>query len=83
MKERNNGPIQIGDNIKKVRLLRGIKREEMADALFICTKQYANIENNKSKLDVERLIQIAQILNVNTNTLLKLNYEEFLTGETD
>jgi transcriptional regulator with XRE-family HTH domain len=70
--------MNIGNNLKKIRIIRGINREQMADALSICVKQYGNIENGITKLDVDRLIIAAKELNVDPGTILKFNDDDFL-----
>ncbi len=62
----------IHKNIYALRILRGYTREQMADALSICPRQYANLENGKTKIDVERLMIIASMLKVKMNTLMSL-----------
>lgn len=70
--------MKIGSNLKKIRIIRGINREEMAEALSICVKQYGNIENGVTKLDVERLLLAAKTLNVEPGTILKFDDNDFL-----
>jgi transcriptional regulator with XRE-family HTH domain len=65
----------IHKNIYALRILRGYSREQMADVLSICARQYANIENGKSKIDTDRLNIIASKLKVHVNTLIGLTDE--------
>ncbi len=65
MKSRN-----VCYNIKKLRELRGYTQSYMAEELKITQGAYSLIENGKSKLDVQKLEEIAVILNVDLNTLL-------------
>lgn len=58
-------------NIKKIRTVRGYKQEDMADKLHVNLKTYQNLENGKTKLDVERLTQVAEVLDVTIFDLLK------------
>lgn len=67
MKSRN-----VCYNIKKLRELRGYTQCYMAEELNITQGAYSLIENGKSKLDIEKLEQIAAILKVAINTLLNL-----------
>ncbi len=48
--------------LKEARKEKGLSQENMAIELGISQGAYTNIENNESKLTVERLLQIAQIL---------------------
>jgi transcriptional regulator with XRE-family HTH domain len=72
-------PMNVHQNIKKVRILRGKTREELADQLGLCVKQYANLENGKSRIDIERFVKIAGILEVSVITLLELDEKGFLS----
>lgn len=58
-------------NIKKVRTIRGLKQQDLADKLNINLKSYQNIENGITRLDIERLNQISEILDVTIFDLLK------------
>jgi transcriptional regulator with XRE-family HTH domain len=51
----------------------------MAEELKITQGAYSLIENGKSKLEIQRLEQIAAILNTDINTLL--NLEEQLNNK--
>jgi transcriptional regulator with XRE-family HTH domain len=74
MKSRN-----VCYNIKKLRELRGYTQCYMAEELKITQGAYSLIENDKSKLEIQRLEQIAAILNTDINTLL--NLEEQLNNK--
>jgi len=56
--------------IRDIRKEKGFTLESMADELEISHTAYRNIENSQSKLTVERLIGIAEILEVPTSELL-------------
>lgn len=71
---------QVCYNIKKLRELRGYTQCYMAEELNITQGAYSLIENGISKLDVEKIEQIASILKVDINTLLNL---ENLFNNTD
>lgn len=57
-------------NIQDARKTKGFTLENMADELNISHSAYRKIENNQSKLTVERLMQIAVILETSANELL-------------
>ena len=52
----------LGYNIRKMRELRGYKQEHMAEGLGIDKSTYGDIESGTSKLTVERLKKIADLL---------------------
>ncbi len=54
---------KTGFNIRKQRELKGYSQEYMADILNISQASYARIENEETKVTVERLYKIAEILN--------------------
>lgn len=54
----------IGENIRKVRELKGFSQDYMASQLSISQKAYSNIENGKRKIDKDLVEQLAGILDV-------------------
>ena len=58
-------------NIKRHRELKGIRQQDMADKLSMNIRTYQNLENGETKLDLERLAQIAEILETTMEDLLK------------
>ncbi|GHT17589.1 hypothetical protein FACS189429_1980 [Bacteroidia bacterium] len=61
---------KILQKIKNIRNIKGFSYENMADELKISISAYRKIENNETKLTVERLFQIAEILQTPVNKLL-------------
>ena len=61
---------KVLNRIRDIRKERGLSLENMADELEISHTAYRKIENNQSKLTVERLVGIAAILEVPINELL-------------
>jgi transcriptional regulator with XRE-family HTH domain len=60
----------ILQKIKDIRTSKGFSYENMADELEISTSAYRKIENNETKLTVERLFQISKILKTPVNDIL-------------
>ncbi len=65
--------MKIGEKIKKIRDLKGMKQEEMASLLNLSTQAYSKIERNETKMDDERLEQIAGILGVTPEEIKNFN----------
>ncbi len=65
--------------IRKIREAKDLKQEEIAHSLEISQKAYSKIETGATKLSVERLIEIAQVLEVDAAELLKANPKEVQT----
>lgn len=58
-------------NIKKHRELKGLRQQDLADKLNINLRSYQNLENGSTKLDLERLEQIAAVLETPMEELLR------------
>lgn len=63
-----------GQRIKYFRELNNHKREWLAEKLNINVTQVSRIENNQSKLTVDRLYQIAKLFNVSIFDLFEAEY---------
>lgn len=77
----------IGQKIKRVRELRGLSQSEMARRLHIEQSTYNRIESGETKLDVDRLKQIAGELEMKPEDLLSLDsmvvHVEHISGGTN
>ncbi|MFP5471361.1 MAG: helix-turn-helix domain-containing protein [Bacteroidia bacterium] len=56
--------MKIGENIRKIREIKGYSQEYMAEKLNISQRQYSRIEKEQSKLDFAKFEQISTILEV-------------------
>lgn len=54
----------IGVNIRRIREQKGFSQEYLADMLDISQASYARLESEETKITVERLSKIAEILEV-------------------
>ena len=64
--------------IKKLRKFKGITQGVMADRLNLSLRAYQKIESGKTRIDIERIRQIAEILGVSVSDLVtaKFNTEK-------
>ena len=62
----------ISKNIRKYREMKGYSQEYMAHELQINQASYAKIENSSTKLTVERLFTISNLLETDVSELLDL-----------
>lgn len=58
--------------IRSFREAKGYTQEYMAEMLNICQSTYANLESGKSTLSIDRLLEIAEILDLDFHQLLVL-----------
>lgn len=56
---------RIGENLRKIREIKGIKQESVAKQLGLTTNGYGKIERGETSLNIKRLEEIAEILGVN------------------
>lgn len=63
--------LQIGQNIRKWRELKGIKQQSLARELGITKASLSNIENNKSNINLHRIEDIARCLGIDTMVLFR------------
>jgi len=58
-------------NIKKKRKLKGLLQQDMAEKLNMNIRSYQNLENGDTRLDLERLSRIAEVLDTKMEDLIK------------
>jgi len=68
----------ISDRLKKIRINKNISQDFLAKKLGFTQKAYSKIENNETKLNVEVLQRISEILNVPIETFFKENNQPTL-----
>jgi transcriptional regulator with XRE-family HTH domain len=62
----------VAGNIRAYRLIRNYSQEYLALKLDISQNAYSKIELGHTRVTIERLIRIAQILEVNISALIEL-----------
>lgn len=68
----------VATNIRKIREYRNYTQEYLAVKLDISQNAYSKIELGYTKITLERLFQIAQILEVDVVELIKANDNEVM-----
>lgn len=71
----------ILEKIKKIRIEKGISHEAMAYNLGITQAAYTKIEKNETKLTVDRMYRIAEILEVEVSDLLGIEIQKVYKQE--
>ncbi|MCR6639849.1 MAG: helix-turn-helix transcriptional regulator [Sporocytophaga sp.] len=69
--------LTLGNKIKKVRELKGLKQEYMAEVLGISQPSYSKIETDEVSVSPERLEQIAKVLQVSVQDILAFDERVF------
>ncbi len=78
----------IGDKIKEVRQRKNLSQAEVAERLNISQSTYAKIEQGASRMDVDRLMALAEIFETEVHELLphsdykqvQFNHSQMKTG---
>jgi len=71
---------EAGNKIKYFRLLKGYSQEKMAELLGISPKSYGNIERNITDVNLSRLQQIADTLEISLPRLLDFDEKNIIQG---
>jgi transcriptional regulator with XRE-family HTH domain len=58
-------------NIKKHREFKGLRQQDVADKLNMNVRSYQKLENGVTRMDLERLAQIAEVLETSMEDLLR------------
>ena len=61
---------EIGQRIRKIRKARGLSQEQLAELIGISTTHMSHIETANTKLSLPVFVEIANILEVQTDALL-------------
>jgi hypothetical protein len=69
-----NNSMEVGHKIRRIREIKGIKQETIANQIGIAVSSYGKIERGEIQLSVERLKSIAEALELPVNSILE--YDE-------
>lgn len=72
--------MNIGENIKSIRELKGYSQEIMATHLNMSQKTYSNIEKAGKDISYARIQRIADVLEVSVTKILQLNTDHILNS---
>jgi transcriptional regulator with XRE-family HTH domain len=71
----------IYKNIKKIRELKNLTREFVADELEMSTSGYGKIERGEVDLTISKLDKIAKVFNVNIDFIFKFDLSKVFAEE--
>lgn len=72
--------MNIGLKIKKLREIKGLKQDYMADQLHISQQSYSNIENGKIDVPFSKIENIAEVLGVKMEDLIAFDERYILNN---
>lgn len=75
--------MNIGDNISRLRKLKKLTQEDLAQLVGVSKNTIWNYENNKRKVDHDLLLKISNILEVDISDLLGMEETERMKFESD
>ena len=77
--------LTLNENIKRLRLARGLNQVEFAKAMGVSKQCVSNWENDNVMPSIEMLIKIADFFNITTDYILGRNERPYIdvTGLTD
>ena len=65
--------VELGARVKQSRIDRNMSHVELAEAANLCVPYVSDIERGKKCFSVDKLVRIAQVLQVSTDWLLRLD----------
>lgn len=69
-RRRTNADVKIGENLRRIRLARGVTQERLAAALGMTFQNVQKIEKGQVRLALARAVDIADILDITIPDLL-------------
>ncbi|PKP47463.1 MAG: XRE family transcriptional regulator [Bacteroidetes bacterium HGW-Bacteroidetes-11] len=72
--------MQIGKKIRKVRELRNFTQDFMAKGLGITQEAYSRLESGQTRIDVNRMEKIANILDIDPISLMNFDVSFFFNN---
>lgn len=75
----------LNENIKKLRISRGLNQVELGKALGVAKQTISNWENNNIQPSIDMLLKISDYFSVSTDFLLGIDNRRYIeiTGLTD
>ncbi len=73
---------ELGQNIRKIRELKGFSQQNIADGIGTTQKQLSRIENGQTSPSFDTIVNISKLLNVALNELLNFNESKIFNSFT-
>ena len=69
---------EIGKRVRKYRKLKNLSQEQLAEKIDISTTHMSHIETGSTKLSLQVLVDVAKVLEVNTDDLIFEKKPQFM-----
>ncbi|MCC9016184.1 helix-turn-helix domain-containing protein [Flavobacterium lipolyticum] len=70
----------IGENVRKIRVIKGYSQQYMADLLEISQAAYSDMETGKTKISFEKLQKISLALNLDMNYIVNFHESKLFSS---
>ena len=72
----------IADNIKRLRKLNNLTQEQTAEALYLDTQYYAQLERCTRRFTIDKIVQLCDFFDVDIDEIVKFSSETNRNNET-
>ncbi|BFM41441.1 hypothetical protein CFS9_00820 [Flavobacterium sp. CFS9] len=70
----------IGENVRKIRVIKGYSQQYMADLLEISQAAYSDMETGKTKVSLDKLQKISLVLNLEMSYVVNFHENELFSS---
>jgi len=74
--------MKIGQNIRKVRELKNLTQEYLADKLGLSQNAYSKLERDETEMTLNRLMQLSEVLETNFLDLIGFDADKLFFNQT-
>lgn len=75
--------MSLNENLRKIRLLKGLSQENMAEHLGLSQSHYNRMETGMQTITEDRLVKLAELLNVEVEVLREFDKMPLLINNID
>ncbi|GIQ60715.1 helix-turn-helix domain-containing protein [Flavobacterium collinsii] len=70
----------IGENVRKIRIIKGYSQQYIADLLEMSQAGYSDMETGKTKINLDKLQKIAQILKLDLSYIIDFHENKIFSS---
>jgi transcriptional regulator with XRE-family HTH domain len=72
--------MNIGENLRKIRELKGFKQETVAEFLKITPQGYGKIKRNEIDISLKKLSSLSELYNIDLKDLISFNAQDYFVN---